>query len=79
MDDLQIIEPRLQSKILINEKLMELVYTVLTALKQSNIHKFRNVLKVAKNERFMKDLLTSAKMEQFTLFLKGLQLVTRYV
>lgn len=77
MDDLRNIEPRLQSKILINEKLMEIVYTVLTALQQSNIKKFRNVLRLAKNEKLMRDLLISPKMEQFLLFLRRLPLVTR--
>lgn len=72
-------DPRLATRILINEKILEIIHTVLLALQQTNTHKYNMLIKMSKNEKVLKDILQSAKTEQYVQYLKGLQLITRYV
>lgn len=75
--ELPINDGRLASRILINEKVMALINTVVTTLEKSSVEKFQQLVTMANNPTQMREILETVRMAEFMDFLYNHQLLNR--
>nr|CAI5856656.1 unnamed protein product [Callosobruchus analis] len=67
---------RLAARLLVNEKIRELLRSVISGLEKSNVEKLKHMTDVAHDEEYIKDVLLDKKNMEFMGILSELPLVT---
>lgn len=68
---------RLAARLLINEKITQIIDTVLAALRQSNPRKVQELLQMAANEDVLVKILNKPRIQEFLEMLKSHALISR--
>jgi hypothetical protein len=72
-----LIDERLSARLLVNEKILELIMTVITALEHSNPEKVRHLISIADDPSSLKRIFRKQHIQDFVMTLKDHSLVNR--
>ncbi|KAH0822393.1 hypothetical protein GEV33_000398 [Tenebrio molitor] len=70
-----LIDERLSARLLVNEKILELIMTVITALEHSNPEKVRHLISIADDPSSLKRIFRKQHIQDFVMTLKDHSLV----
>ena len=73
-----LMDERLSARLLVNEKILELITTVLSALEHSNPEKVRHLISVAEDPSSLKKIFRKQHIQDFVMTLKNHSSVNRY-